>query len=172
MQSSILKALSVLTLGVVVMLAFGRGAAAAPGDRRAELVGTWRVQVTQVDCQTGVPLSPPFSSLLTFAVGGTMAEDTTNPVFGPGQRGAGQGVWNYQGRRTYGARSVTFIKYTTAPDPQTHNPGFEAGEQTITQTITFKDGPDAWNSTAAIEFTDTTGTVYRQGCALANAQRF
>jgi len=173
MQSSILKAVSVFLMGLVIMLVSGGSAAGQSEFREARLVGTWRVQVTLVDCQTGTPLSaPPFSSLLTFAVGGTMAEDTTNPAFGPGQRGAGQGVWEHKGWHTYGARSVAFINYTTPPDPATHNPGFEAGEQTITQTITFNDDPDAWTATAAIQFTDTTGTVYRQGCAVASAQRF
>jgi len=173
MRGRILKALSVLVLGAVVMLAFGRGAAAAPEDRKAELVGTWRVQVTLVDCQTGSPLTPvPFPSLLTFAVGGTMAEDTTNPAFGMGQRGGGQGVWSYQGRRTYGAKSVAFINYTTPPNSAMHNPGFEQGEQGITQTITFNDDSDTWTAAAAIAFTDTTGAVYRTGCAVAHAQRF
>jgi hypothetical protein len=175
MRSRILKALSALALGVVVMMVFGRDMVAAPEIGPGGLVGTWRVTVTQVDCQTGDPLSPPappFSSLLTFAVGGTMAEDTTNPAFGPGQRGAGQGVWTYKGRGAYGVKSVAFINYTTAPNPVAHNPGFEAGEQTITQTITFKDGPNKWSSNAAIEFTDVNGVVYRQGCALATAQRF
>src|ERR1700690_802375 len=134
MQSSILKAVCVFLMGLVIMLAPGPGAAAQSENREARLVGTWRVQVTQVDCVTGAPLSPtPFPSLLTFAVGGTMAEDTTNPAFGPGQRGAGQGTWDHKGRHTYGARSVAFINYTTAPNPATHNPGFEAGEHTITQ---------------------------------------
>jgi hypothetical protein len=67
---------------------------------------------------------------------------------------------------------VAFINYTTQPNPAAHNPGFEAGEQTITQTISFQNGSDRWTSTAAIEFSDTTGTVYRQGCAVASAQRF
>jgi hypothetical protein len=173
MRSSIVKSLPVLMLVSVIMLASGRRAAAEPRDHNARLVGTWRVQVTLVDCQTGTPLSPiAFPSLVTFAFGGTMAEDTTNPAFGPGQRGGGQGVWDYQGRGMYGARSVAFINYTTQANPAAHNPGFEAGEQTITQTITFQHGFDTWTSTAAIEFSDTTGTVYRQGCAVASAQRF
>ena len=67
---------------------------------------------------------------------------------------------------------MAFINYTTPANPATHNPGFEAGEQTITQTITFKDDSDTWTSTAAIDFSDATGTVYRQGCAVASAQRF
>jgi hypothetical protein len=172
MRANHLKALSILALGAIGMLALGRRAAAEPGDRQAELVGTWQVQVSLVDCQTGTPLSPtPFSSLLTFASGGTMAEDTTNPAFGPGQRGGGQGAWSYQGDRTYRARDVAFIKYTTPPNPAAHNPGFEGGQQSITQTITFTSS-DQWNSVAAITFADSTGAVYRQGCAVASAQRF
>jgi hypothetical protein len=173
MGANILKILSVLALGAVVVAGFGRGAAATPGDRAGELVGTWRVEVTLVDCTSGAPVSPvPFPSLLTFAVGGTMAEDTTNPAFGMGQRGGGQGVWNYEGHRTYAARDVSFIKYTTPANPAMHNPGFEQGEQTITQTITFNDDSDTWTAAATIAFTDTTGVVYRTGCALASAQRF
>lgn len=169
MQSSILRSWSVLTLAGTVVVLLGQFATAQ--EWRGGLVGTWRVQVSLVDCQAGTPMGPPFQSLLTFAVGGTMAEDTTNPIFAPGQRGAGQGVWEYRGPHTYAARSVAFINFTTPPNPATHNPGFQAGEQTITQTITVKDR-DEWTASAAIEFTDTSGTVYRQGCALATAQRF
>ena len=122
----ILKVLSVLALGWVVVVGFGRGAV-APGDRAGELVGTWRVGVTLVDCTSGAPVSPvPFPSLLTFAVGGTMAEDTTNPAFGAGQRGGGQGIWNYEGRRTYAAQGVSFIKYTT-PRIRHAQPGLRGG---------------------------------------------
>ncbi|HXF11898.1 MAG TPA: hypothetical protein VN517_02005 [Terriglobales bacterium] len=173
MRSRIVKVLSVLMLGLVIVLVSGRQVVAEPRDHDSKLVGTWRVQVALVDCQTGTALSAPaFSSLLTFAHGGTMAEDTTNPSFGPGQRGAGQGVWDHKPGGTYAARSVAFINYTTQANPAAHNPGFEAGEQTITQTITFEDGPDKWSSTADIEFSDTTGAVYRQACAVASAQRF
>lgn len=68
MKPSIVKGLSVLMLGLVIMLAAGRRAAAQPGHQ-ASLLGTWRVQVTLVDCQTGTPLSPAFPSLVTFALG-------------------------------------------------------------------------------------------------------
>jgi hypothetical protein len=173
MRSYIAKGLFVLTLGSMVMLAYGNRASAEPLDQRARLLGTWRVQVTLVDCQTGASLSPSaFPSLLTFALGGTMAEDTSNPGFGLGQRSAGQGEWHYKGGGAYEARSVAFITYTTPANPVTHNPGFEAGEQIIQQTIRFQNDRNAWSSTAEIVFTDATGTVYRSGCAVATAQRF
>lgn len=176
MQVNIVKGLAILALAAVVVLLGGRGAVAAPGDSSAPLVGTWRVSVTLVDCSTGTPLSPtPFSSFVTFSVGGTVAEDTTNPAFGVGQRGAGQGVWNHAGHHTYSARSVAYIQYTTPPNPAAHNPGFNAGEQTITQAITYNEDADTWSSTAAIAFIEGTNpsTVpYRTGCAVASATRF
>ena len=175
MRSNIFKVVFVLVLAGGGVLLSGRNAAAEPGDGPRELVGTWRVQVTLVDCGSGTPLAPPFSSLVTFAAGGTMAEDTMNPGFGVGQRSAGQGTWNYQGRHTYGAKSVAYLNYTTPPNPATHNPGFHLGEQTISQTVRFNKDADTWDSTAAIAFIDGTdpGTApYRTGCAVASAQRF
>ena len=113
--------------------------------------------------------------MLTFALGGTFAEDTTNPAFGVGQRSAGQGVWSHTGHHTYSARSVAYIQYTTPPNPAAHNPGFNAGEQTITQSITYNNDADTWSSTAAVAFingTDPTTAPYRSGCAVASATRF
>ncbi len=170
MRSSTVKEWWMVILAGMVLLVFGQIAMAQ--DNGANLIGTWSVQVIQVDCQSGTALGPPFSSLLTFADGGTMAEDTRNPVFGPGQRGGGQGLWRFPGHFHYRAKSVAYIKYTTQPDPETHNPGFEAGQQTITQDITFNPQTKQWSSTAAVVFTDTTGSVYRQGCAIANAREF
>lgn len=136
--------------------------------RQHDLVGTWQVTVQLNNC-SGALVGSPFPSLLTFDDGETMIENTTNPSFAVGQRGTGHGIWQYQGHGTYFAKSVAFINFTTTPPPP---PGFLAGTQTISQTIEFNDGPDQWTSVAAIEFADTTGAVYRQGCATASAQRF
>jgi hypothetical protein len=169
MRSNLLKiSLAVALAGAAVVLL---GQSAAAQESRNSLLGAWQVQVTQVDCQSGTPLGPSFPSLLTFAIGGTMIEDTSNPGFAAGQRGDGQGQWHYRGGNTYGAKSVAFIKFTTPPDSATHNPGFNLGQQTITQTITMTDNND-WTSTADIRFADATGAVYRQGCATASAKRF
>jgi hypothetical protein len=79
------------------------------------------------------------------------------------------------GRHTYSARSVAYIQYTTPPNPAAHNPGFDAGEQTITQAITYHDDSDTWTSTATLAFidgTDPSTAPYRSGCAVATAARF
>jgi len=112
----------------------------------------------------GSARSATVSSLLTFARGGTLAEDTTNPSFAPGQRGPGQGVWETTSHDVFKVRSVAFINFSTQ--------GFEAGQQIIEQTITYEDQSDQWKAVATIKFADTNGTVYRQGCATATATRF
>ena len=170
MRSNIWKASLLLAAAVMVLPAFGQSVAAT--ESKDQLVGTWQVQVTQVDCQTGKPLGPPFTSLLTFAQGGTMNEDTSNPAFGHGQRGGGQGMWSSTGQSIYAAKSVALIKYTTPPNQKTHNPGFDAGQQIISQNITFNDQSGQWSSTASVAFADTNGDVYRQGCATASATPF
>jgi hypothetical protein len=170
MRSNIWKASVLLAAAVMVLPAFGQSVAAT--ESKDQLVGTWQVQVTQVDCQTGNPLGPPFTSLLTFAQGGTMNEDTSNPAFGHGQRGGGQGMWSSTGQSMYATKSVALIKYTTPPNQKTHNPGFKAGQQTISQNITFNGQSGQWGSTASVTFTDTNGKVYRQGCAIASGVPF
>jgi carboxypeptidase C (cathepsin A) len=50
------------------------------------------------------------------------------------------------------------------------------GTQTIAQTIQFNDNPDEWNSTATVQFADSTGVPYSPSpvpmCVTASAQRF
>ena len=165
------------TTGLV--LAFALAASSAPataaGDDQAKvpamaLDGTWEVMVRLINCQTGAQIGSMFPSLLAFAGNGTLVETTTNPAFAVGQRESGLGVWSRTGPAEYQAKSMAFIAFTT--NPSATSPGFEAGTQTITQTIEFTAGPDQWTANATIQFADTSGAVYRQGCANAFGQRF
>ncbi len=162
--------------GAVILLS-GRSTMARASDFHdndgfdESLQGTWQVQVTLVNCQTGATMGAPFSSLLSFLPGGIMSEETVNPGFGVGQRLNGFGVWNRVGRHSYYAKSTAFIAYTTPPSPPM-SPGFTQGTQTITEKIKFEGSPNKFTSDAAIEFADTTDTVYRSGCALATGQRY
>ena len=164
---SIGKTYWALSAIVMMLSVFGQLAIAQDAESAASpLVGTWQVKVTLVNCQTlePVPGLSPFSSLLTFARGGTMAEDTTNPSFAAGQRSPGQGVWERKSHEVFYVRSAAFINFSAG--------GFDAGQQIIDQTITYEKNSDQWSALAAIAFTDTTGAVYRQGCATATATRF
>lgn len=167
MSLKIGKALLAVATATVLVLSAG-WSIAAPSQGEHEIVGTWIVTVQVNNC-SGTAIGKPFQSLLTFNAGGTMIEDTTNPSFAPAQRGTGHGVWEYQGEHKFAVKSIAFINFTTTPPPP---PGFKAGTQTITQTIEFPNGPDSWTAEAQVQFADTTGTVYRSGCAAASAVRF
>jgi hypothetical protein len=128
------------------------------GARKLE--GTWRVQVTLQDCQTGAVLRN-FPALLTFAGGGTLTETTT--AFPPSARTPGHGFWRRTGRRTYTAVSEAFL----------FNPaGTWTGTQRLTQAIEIGNDPDKLTSKATNEIFDINGNLLVTGCATAVAQRF
>ena len=160
MKARLWKAIAAVAVTLMMTLSVSWNAVATPQRHDYELEGTWLVTVTQKNCSTGATLSA-FHSILTFADGGSMAEDTTNPAFGPGQRGSGQGYWRYEGRRAFYAKSIAFINYTTASPNPPMVPPFKAGTQTIEQTIEFThDNPDEWDSTATVKFLDSNGVAY------------
>src|ERR1700743_993462 len=76
-----------------------------PETKAKKLEGTWRVQVTIHDCQSGATLKT-FPAFLTFAQGGTLVETTTG--FSPAMRTPGHGFWDYTGGRTFTATSEAF----------------------------------------------------------------
>ena len=133
---------------------------ATQGDPQArKLGGTWRVQVAQRICQTGVVIRT-FPATLTFAEGGTLVGTTT--AFPPALRGPDHGIWQHTGDHTFSAVTEAFL----------FNPaGLWTGTQQITQTIEIKDNADEFNSNAAIQFFDSNGNVTLTGCATAVATR-
>jgi hypothetical protein len=155
------------------MLVFGSGVRARARSEESGsddgLQGTWRVQVTLVNCMTSAPLGPPpFTSLLSFALGGTATASTSNPAFQPGQRTAEHGIWKQTGQDTYASVREAFILFTTEPNPSV--PGFPRGTQRITEAIQVED--DQSTSVASVQFFDAGGTLVRTGCARAVGHRF
>jgi hypothetical protein len=144
------------------------------------LVGTWNVQVTLRNCDTGAPLGPPFNSLVSFHQGGTVSEAAASLVFAPGQRTPGHGSWTRKPGHTFGQSMVALILFSTPPnlpgtpgfDPNLPvSPGFQAGWQTVSHTITPVDA-DHITSEGTNAFYTLSGDVYRTGCSTASGQRF
>ena len=167
MNAKLLASLSPLAAMALVSggLLLGARGSAAESDRqpqRAEqsLVGTWRTQVTLVNCATGKPVGAPvFQALLTFARGGTATETTANSFF-PALRSPGHGAWVSEGGQSYRAATTAFIS----------RDGALFRTQTISQEIEVDD--DTFSSTATTEFFDPAGTLVLKGCATATGERY
>lgn len=146
-----------------ILLAETAGAQSRDWDPEARrLEGSWTVQVTQVNCNTGAALGSPFLSLLTFASGGALVETTSNPMFFPAVRGPGHGTWSHEDRRLFKAVSVAFITVN----------GALVKTQTISQSIEMGDDPNEFKTTAAsVEIVPADGGPTITGCATAYGKR-
>src|SRR5713101_4222847 len=107
---------------IVVLLLVGAlvqpfwGNAAAQSNSEGTLQGTWRVQVTPINCQTGAPLPiPSFSALDSYARGSTLTEVINSRAFLPGQVTPGLGVWSHTQANAYKAVWEVFILFDTPP---------------------------------------------------------
>ncbi len=69
------------------------------GPVKFGIEGTWDLHVTFVDCTTGVPLSTPGKSLVSYNQGGTYIEEASGVP--PSRRYPGLGVWQHVRARTY-----------------------------------------------------------------------
>jgi hypothetical protein len=164
-SSYVTRVAAVLCLSAALVVTSG---SSASGDGRS-VEGAWLVQVTPRNCETNAPLGS-FSSLVTFARGGTLSESPGGLAFAPGQRSAGHGAWSRESGHTYTQRMVALILYATPPNPPM-SPGFEAGWQTVTHTFELSDA-DHFTSAGFSHFFRANGELYRTGCSTATGERF
>jgi hypothetical protein len=161
-------ALALAITGAAVIGVSGQELSTQTPHARRGLQGTWRVEVTIIDCATGVE-RPPFWAMLTFAEGGTLTETTTNQAL-PGVRTPGHGAWSRSRAGSYTAVSEAFLLF---------GPGFRPWTHRISQDIEM-DSSDQFTSRATVEFTLTPGTLppppvplpAAAGCAHAVGYRF
>jgi len=169
---------AVVALTGVLLTATGGRTAIASGSREG-LEGAWAVQVTLRDCATNAALGAPFNSLVSFHDGGTLSESAGSLAFAAGQRSQGHGTWTREDGHTFLQRMTALILFDTPANlPGTPgfnpalpvSPGFFAGWQTVTHTLTLTDGDHA-SSAGTNAFYKSDGTLYRTGCSTATAQR-
>lgn len=151
-------------LVAAIALCFGlavsslRAQDAGSASHGGQIEGTWRVQVTLRNCQTGAEIRT-FPAMLTFAQGGTLTGTST--VLPPSLRGGDFGIWQFDGHGGYSAVSEAFI----------FNGGAWSQTQRISQAITLSQDANTLWSNAHTEFFDTAGNVVASGCATAVATR-
>lgn len=103
MQRVTFTSITLAIIAIVIAFAMSRSTIRAqnpPVDPVGSgIEGTWDLQVTFVDCTTGVPLLPPGKSLVSYNRGGTYIEEASGTP--PSRRYPGLGVWQHVRARTY-----------------------------------------------------------------------
>ena len=151
-----------LLAGALVQM-FGTDAIAG-SHRESRLAGTWRMQVTPKNCQTG-QAGPGFDVLLSFARGGTLTEVMNAQAFQPGQRTAGLGVWDHERGNRYKAVWDAFVLFDS-PGP----PGYKRGVQRLAWEIRVDDDQATFDATS--QFLDASGNLVFATCANGTGTRF
>jgi len=124
------------------------------------LQGTWRVQLTVRDCQTGQALRT-FPALVAFAKGGTLTFTTAGQFQAIATPGVG--VWRHIDGHTYSAVAEVFIFSLAGAWIQTHR---------LTRQIEIDNDANQFTETVKLQIFDTTGNQIATGCATGTATRF
>jgi hypothetical protein len=168
MMNSCRQALTALGLTAILLMASAGSALAQQGDA---IVGTWLVQVTLRNCQSGAALGPAIFTLVTFHSDGTISESASGTNFAPGQRTNAHGSWNRTGARTYQQNMLALIVFDTPAGYPVPPGGFLAGGQVVNHTMTLVDN-NHLTSTGTNAFYTNSMQLYRSGCSTAEAVRF
>jgi len=150
---------ALVLLGMLV-LGSGSKARAQSKAQSGPLQGTWRVQLTVRDCQTGAELRS-FPALFTFAKGGTLTATTAGQS--PALFTPNLGVWGHTSGNTYSAVSEAFVFSPAGAWMQTHR---------LTRTIELSSDANEFTDTVALEIFDTNRNLLVTGCGTSTGRRF
>ena len=123
------------------------------------LEGTWRVQLTVRDCQTGQVLRT-FPALFAFAKGGTLTVTTAGQL--PCAIHSRLGVWRHTEGHTYSAVSEAFVFSPAGAWIQTRR---------LTRAIKVSNDGDEFTDTVALQIFDTNGNQIVTGCGTSVGSR-
>jgi hypothetical protein len=123
------------------------------------LEGTWRVQLTVRDCQSGQALRT-FPALFAFAKGGTLSVTSTGQF--PALSTSGLGIWQHTNGHSYSAVSESFTFSPAGDWTQTHR---------LTRAIEVSNDADEFTDTVALQIFDTNGNQIVAGCGTSVGSR-
>ncbi len=148
--------------GIIMVLGSGLPARAQSEEARfsSRLAGTWRLQITVQDCETGAALRT-FPALAAFSKAGTLTLTTAGQL--PSLSTTGLGVWQHTNGHAYSAVAEVFIFSPDGVWIQTHR---------LTRAIEIGNSGDEFTETIDLEILDTNGNLIAPGCATSVATRF
>lgn len=170
MKKNYLRPLALITAAVMLALTVVQILPAQTSEQNAlgrRIEGTWRVQITLLNCQTGAVLTDPMGNPLpsqpalnTFLAGGSMLSD---PAVPPVLLRTGHGIWEHMGGRSF-FNKVVFFRF----NPMNGN---YDGTVTIRRYIELGENSDEFNATDTAEAIDPIGNVIEVRCATGVGHR-
>ena len=161
MKNQILKAIGGTALAILLLATFAQMRVSAQGQSGNDqgLVGSWNLQVTLRDCDTGNALVS-FPAMNTYNQGGTTQQTAVPGPEGPAL--PGHGVWSHQTGRHY---SGAFQFFTLNPDGT-------FGRVIVRSAISLGQGGNSYTSTDTAEVLDANGNLLFRACSTTTATRF
>ena len=153
-------ATAALVLAGMLVLESGLKARAQSESQAGRIEGTWRVQLTVRNCQTGEPLRS-FPTLFIFGQGGTLSITTAG--LPPALSTPGVGVWGHTNGNTYSAVSEAFVFSPAGTWIQTHR---------LTRAIELSSDANEFTDTVTLEIFDTNRNLIATGCGTSAGRRF
>lgn len=163
MKNTPTKMIGTAVLALLMMSAFMQiSVSAQENDKGGSkgLEGSWNVQVTARNCQTGDAIRT-FPAMQTFMRGGTMMD--WGSATAPSLRGIGQGVWSYD---SGGSNTTAFQFFRFNAD------GTLAGRQIGRAQIELSQDGDGYTSTGTAQVLDVNGNVIANNCSSGVGTRF
>ena len=124
------------------------------------LVGTWNVQVTIRNCQTGAAIRT-FASLGIFMSGGTLLDSTSGTP--QALKTPGQGVWSHAGGNAYRFKFKSFSFDAS---------GTFTGWTIIQHDAELNHRADEYESAGTAKVYSPNGSLLFTGCSTTTATRF
>jgi len=167
MKRNLVKVIGGTVLAFMVISALTSGLVFAQDESKSEsrngggkLEGTWDVQVTIRNCQTGAAIRT-FASLTTFMSGGTLLDSTSG--IPQALHTPGHGVWSRTGRNIYRFKFKGFNF-----DPS----GNFTGWTIINHEVNLNRNADDYESAGTSEIYAPNDVLLFTGCSTTTATRF
>ena len=166
MKNTFLKTIGAAALAFLMLAMFAQIPVSAqireevPIRNQRDLEGTWDLQVTRRNCQTGAAFAT-FASIETFMSGGTMLDSTS--AGSPALITPGHGVWSHAGGRNYRFKFKAF---------QFDVSGNFTGWIIVSHQPNLNRRADKFESAGTSEFYNAQGVLLFTGCSTLTATRF
>jgi hypothetical protein len=160
MRNTFLKTIGGVALAISLLTMFATQKAFSEQGGGGRLEGTWNVQVTLRNCQTGAEIRT-FPELTTFMFGGTMIDSTSG--IPQALKTPGEGVWSHVGDDIY-RFSFKSLNFSAG--------GTFTGSTKVTHEATLNSNATEYSSVGTAEIYNPEGTLVFTGCSTTTATRF